>query len=428
MKKIIASVFAAAFLAVSAFSQVLDSAQTKNTTWMGFGAPVDGEITFHGFTNTFQTRYDIGKITLDAMLNWGFLANYNNDGDVDNFRFGTTNSNPLSLKYGSLSGKVDFSNTLQDSYYVNFIWHPVKNLDVGIGTKLNWQVGSSPRYGGWLWEHDAHVRQGGFATKYDDRSGSVAQTSSETARSYKFAVDAPGSSDVVGFVPYANRYAKRALGVRYTADINGVGFQVGAAVPNGFNTDDPAMNFGFEIAPVKWLSLATSIEGAFDSASNFYFGATIGMKSFILYLYGAADRLFTDEDDDEAFSFGATFEYNIPKTKIKIVPELAFNFFSNGDYTPAFYFGGTLVTPIAGKFGFNLWASFASGSKNKQWEKYDFSKDWTGGSVLNLRPELTFDVSKRMTVSAYLDFESRKAYEGTSRNCWASGVFMTYVF
>lgn len=106
------------------------------------------------------------------MLNWGFLANYDNDGNVDNFVLGTSNLNPLSLKYGTrrnsgtitsyagdntisaaktytvaaktgvtLNNQANVSNTVQDSYYVNFLWHLANNIDVGFGTKLNWQVG-----------------------------------------------------------------------------------------------------------------------------------------------------------------------------------------------------------------------------------------------------------------------------------------------
>ncbi|MCR5218520.1 hypothetical protein [Treponema sp.] len=260
MKKILLSALMAAVLASSAFSQVMTSKGMKNTTWTGFGSPLNADTMFYGLTDTFQARFDVGSFTIEGMLNWSFLANYDNEGDVDNFTFGTSNGNPLTLHYGTRGGtsyagdnkvsaaaallgyndQVNVSNVIQDSYYVNFIWHPADNFDFGVGTKLNWRVGPAPSYGGWLWESTAHVRQGGFSTTYDDRSGSRAATSSETANTYKYSVDAPGSADVVGFVHYANKYAKRAMGVRYFYE-GDFKFQLGAAIPNGFNTDDPPL-------------------------------------------------------------------------------------------------------------------------------------------------------------------------------------------
>jgi len=462
MKKLLIAMTAVLFAVVSANAQVLPSEQMKNTAWTGFGAPIDGDAMFYGFTDTFQARFDRGNFTIEGMLNWSFLANYDNEGDVDNFIFGTSNNNPLSLKYGTrkdkehhyttragkntlygtpaaataetktgvtVNNQADVSNTIQDSYYVNFIWHPSTNFDFGVGTKLNWQVGPAPRYGSWLWENDAHVRQGGFSTAYDDRAGSVTQTSSETASTYKYSVDAPGSADVVGFVPYANKYAKRALGVRYISESkNGTKFQIGAALPNGFNTDDPAVNFGFQFGPAKWLSVSAAIEGAFDDQANFYSGATIGADHFILDLYFAADSLFTDADDDEAYGTGAAITFTIPNTKISVRPELGVNFFENDNYDFAWYTGGTLSFALNSDIGFKVWASFAQGSKDKRWADSSDTDSWDGGQIFNIRPQLTFDYSKNTTFSVYADFEQRNAFDGESRKCWSSGLFMTYIF
>ena len=162
MKKILTVLSAVIFGTAVASAQVLSSQQMKNTAWIGFGAPIDGSATFYGFTDTFQARFDRGNFTIEGMLNWSFLANYDNEGDVDNFVFGTSNGNPLSLKYGTrgsssyyagdktlskdasavatatgtiLNNQANVSNTIQDSYYVNFIWHPKKNFDIGVGTK-----------------------------------------------------------------------------------------------------------------------------------------------------------------------------------------------------------------------------------------------------------------------------------------------------
>lgn len=452
MKKIL-TVFSALVLGTAALSaQVLDKAQIKNTTWTGFGAPIDGNAMFYGFTDTLQCRFDKKNFTVEGMLNWGFLANYDNDGNVDNFVLGTSNLNPLSLKYGTrrnsgtitfyagdntisaaktadvasktgvtLNNQANVSNTVQDSYYVNFLWHPASNIDVGFGTKLNWQVGPAPRYGNWLWEADAHVRQGGFSTAYDDRAGTVIQTSSEYAGSYKFNVDKPGSADVVGFIPYANKYAKRAVGVRY----NDSNLQIGVALPNGFNTDDPAVNLGFKLAPVDWLSVSAALEGAFEEKANFYTGATLGRSNFILDMYFAADSLFSDDDDDEAYGTGAAISFTIPDTKINLRPELGVNFFENSHYDFAWYTGASLSFAINKTLGFSVWGSFAQGSKDDRWDDYDVSKDWNGGHIVNVRPQLSIEYSKTTSFSVYADFEQRTAFDGENRKCWSSGVFVT---
>lgn len=455
MKKILTVLSALILTASIASAQVLSKEQMKNTAWTGFGAPIDGDVMYYGFTDTFQARFDRGDFTIEGMLNWSFLANYNDKGDVDNFIFGTSNLNPLSLKYGTRSGgyragdntlsaaaktagydnRANVSNTIQDSYYVNFIWHPAEGFDFGVGTKLNWQVGPAPRYGSWLWESDAHVRQGGFSTTYDDRAGVRAQTSSETSGGYKYHIDRPGSADVVGFVPYANKYAKRALGVRYKANSNDINFELGAALPNGFNTDDPAVNFGVQIGLPRMITVSAALEGAFDDGSNFYTGATIGADYFILDMYLAADSLFTDADNDQAYGTGAAVTFVIPNTKISVRPELGVNFFEDDNYDFAWYTGGTLEFNIADNIGFNFWGSWAQGSKDKRWDDktvmgllYEDSKDWNGGHILNLRPAITFEYSKHTTFAAYADFENRTAFDGKSRNCWSSGVFMTYIF
>lgn len=447
MKKLLMTAVAAVFAVSASFAQVLPSQQMKNTAWSGFGAPVEGDPMFYGFTNTFQARFDRGNFTIEGMLNWSFLANYGDKGDVDNFIFGTSNNNPLSLKYGTrdftskagentpatealgYDNRANVSNTYQDSYYVNFVWHPSKNFDFGVGTKLNWQVGPAPRYGSWLWENDAHVRQGGFSTAYDDRAGVRTRTSSESVGSYKYTVDRPGSADVVGFVPYANKYAKRALGVRYISESkNGSKFQIGAAIPNGFDTDDPAVNFGLQFGLFNWLTVSGAIEGAFDDQANFYSGATIGADHFILDLYFAADSLFTKDDDDEAYGTGAAITFTIPNTKISVRPELGVNFFENDNYDFAWYTGGTLQFALNKDVGFKVWGSFAQGSKDKTWKDSSATKDWDGGQIFNIRPQLTLDYSKNTTFSVYADFEHRNAFDGKSRKCWSSGVFMTYIF
>lgn len=446
MKKIIAFTCASVVAMASSFAQVLGSQQMKNTAWMGFGSPFDGDTAFYGLTDTFQARFDIAKFTIEGMLNWSFLANYDENGNVDNFVFGTSNQNPLNLHYGKhnngysncntngygFNNTANVSNTIQDSYYVNFLWHPTKNVDVGVGTKLNWVVGPAPRYGSWLWEPYAHSRQGGFSTTYDDRSGVFSVTSTEESHPYRFYVDAPGSADVVGFVPYANKYAKKAIGVRYVNSGN-IDLEIGAAIPNGFNTDDPVMNFGLSVGPTKWLKLSAAIEGAFDEGSNIYTGATIGFQNFVLDAYLAMDSMFTDVKDDQAYGLGAAITFIVPNTKITLRPELGTNFFENDNYTMAWYTGASLDLPINREFSLNVWGSFAAGSKDERWEDdLIFAgtevRDYDGGRIIDIRPSVEFKADKDLTFNVYANVEWRRAFDGKKRTSWSSGIFATYTF
>ena len=455
MKKSLIVLLSSIIMLSTVTSQVLDKEQMKNTAWVGVGAPLGGDPMAYGFTDTFQTRFDRGKFTVEAMLNWSFLANYDNEYNVDNFQFGTSRRNPLNLKYGKYSvgngvntvsnvaqaaGRehlyVNFnncanvSNTLQDPYYVNFLYHINKNVDFGVGTKLNWQVGPAPKYGSWLWEHDAHVRQGGFSTSYDDRSGSSADTSWENVGTYRYNVHAdgnrPGTADVVGFVPFANKYAKRALGVRFLADNDQL--EIGAALPNGFNTDDPVLNTGIKFVPAKWLLLAAAFEGLLDDGTNFYTGATIGFDKLTLDLYFAADSLFTSPDNDQAYGTGAALTFKIPNSSITLRPEFGANFFEDDNYTAALYSGIMFSMDVNKQLGFNIWSSIAFGSKDKRWDDYAETDDWDGGHVFDIRPEVTFAYTKNTSFAAYFDFEQRTAFDGKSRKCWATGLFWTYIF
>ena len=118
----------------------------------------------------------------------------------------------------------------------------------------------------------------------------------------------------------------------------------------------------------------------------------------------------------------------IPNTKFKVRPELGVNFFQNPHYDMAWYTGGTLSFNLSKQTGFIFWGSWAQGSKDDRWDDESATEDWNGGHILNLRPELTFEMSKNTTFAVYADFEQRTAFDGESRKCWSSGVFMTYIF
>ena len=334
-------------------------------------------------------------------------------------------------KYGLNSSLFNVYNgykngqTLTDDYYVNFVWHPefLDGFDFGIGTKLNWQVGPAPRFGSWLWEADAHVRQGGFSTGYDDRHGSVGE--------YQFVPDAPGSADVVGFIPYANKYAKKAIGIRWRKEFkDNFKMEAGAAIPDGTNTDSFRSNMGLAL-DFSAFKLALAYEGLFQTAGNFYAGASFNVNQFCFDVYSAWDGIGSS-NSNSSFSTGAAMTIKFEKPGITIRPEGSINFFENEYYTPAWYAGGLFQWDITKRFTLSAWSSFAVGSKDTRWDDYYIyniylkRQNWGTGHILDFRPEIILRLNERHTFSGYLNIENRVAFDGTSRDCWSTGIYWTY--
>lgn len=434
MKKLLIASVAALFAAGVASAQVMKNPGVENTLYSGFGSPLVGDPVYYDFLDTLQARIDVGQFTLEGMLNWGAMANVDDEGNLDNFTFAHTSNNPLYYHYGEgdlIGNKIKDhkyyngykqGQTRTNAYYVNFLWHPIAGLDVGMGTKLNWQVGPAPRYGSWLWESNAHVRQGGFSTAYDDRHG--------TAGTYKFTPDAPGSADVVGFVPYANKYAKTAIGARYIHD-GDFKFQVGGAIPSETNTDSFRSNFGAQFQ-FDYFGLAVAYEGLFQKDGNFYAGAEFGVKQFLFDVYFAWDSIDTDDDkkaanyEDMSFSAGATMTMHFDKVGISLIPESSINWFEKTDYTPAWYAGCTFLWNINEKFVMDVYSSFAIGSRDKRWDNSEETEDWSTGNIFTIRPDIKIALTNNHSINAYVNTEHRESFDGKSRWCWSTGAYWTY--
>lgn len=158
MKKMLLSVVASLFLLGTASAQVLPSTGVQNNLWTAFGTGIDGSTRFYGFVDTLQARVDIAQFSIEGMLNWGALSSWDDD-TLNYFRFENTYVSPLLVHYFSTgknnlslqeqtvgkatSNIVKLDPYRQESYYVNFLWKPLDFLDVGLGTKLNWKVGSA---------------------------------------------------------------------------------------------------------------------------------------------------------------------------------------------------------------------------------------------------------------------------------------------
>ena len=87
MKKLL---IGAAFTALAAFAvsaQVMPASGVENTLWTGLGSPFSGDAKYFGFVDTLQARVDVGKFTVEGMLNWGALSYWETDDDFDKFIF-----------------------------------------------------------------------------------------------------------------------------------------------------------------------------------------------------------------------------------------------------------------------------------------------------------------------------------------------------
>lgn len=433
MKKTLLSVVASLFLLGTASAQVLPSTGVQNNLWTAFGTGIDGSTRFYGFVDTLQARVDIAQFSIEGMLNWGALSDWDDD-TLNYFRFENTSVSPLLVHYFSsgtnnlsvaeqlagnaTSNRLTLNPYAQESYYVNFLWKPIDFLDVGLGTKLNWKVGPAPDNGGELWESTAHVRQGGFSTTYN-----------ESTSGRHFTYDVPGSADVVGFVHYANVYAKKAVGVRFFHDGDDIDFQLGMAIPNGATTDAPVTNLGFQIAFGKF-EISAAYEGLFQKNGNFYAGLGLGADDFAIDAYFAWNSIDIDNDDDDpkdmSFGTGCAITFEFSDVGITIRPEAGLNWFENLDYTIAWYVGGLFDWNIADTMNLSVWSSFAVGSANTNWKDDSITDEWTGGTVFNVRPTFAFNLTDNHTLAAFVNFENRIAFNGNSRNCWSTGLFWTY--
>lgn len=395
-------------MSVASFAQVLEKAGVQNSLWTGMGVPSGtpnsserAGFRWYGLIDTIQARVDVANFTIDGMLAWGALTQWTHN-SIDEFTFVNTSAKPEHFLHqatakvaadinrrsnGYNKGDNSFGN---DSYYLNFLWHPFDGFDVGLGTRLEWDVGPAPSYGDYAWEYRAHVHQG------DLRDGN------------------PGSVPVAGFLKYANTYAQKALSVRYKyKDI----IEAGIALPSGFNTGSPMTNVGIEFTPIKPLTFAFAYEALFIRDSNMYTGATIRFgQGFILDAYLAFNGIGNGYSKNGKWGTGAAFAIGFPSINLYIRPEAAFTFYSNSDYTMAFFTGGKVNFDFAERCHLGCWISFAWGADNKQWYEdtnpmYNVTKDYFGGFIFNIRPEFAFDINKNHTIAVTTEFESLTDYK-----------------
>ena len=104
-----------------------------------------------------------------------------------------------------------------------------------------------------------------------------------------------------------------------------------------------------------------------------------------------------------------------------IRPEAGFTFYREANYTPAFYAGGRVEWGINKSCVLGGFTSLAWGSRNTDW-----NNDWTGGFILDIRPDFTYIINNRHILSLAFDFQHRVAYNNDAYQVWATGLYWTY--
>lgn len=411
MKKIILGALAA--LCMFALpAQVMGSNGVKNTLWTGFGTPdsENQDPSWYGITNTLQARVDVSQFTMEGMINWGFFTSFN--GEARRLQYTNKTAFYAANKFSQNVATV-IDDAITDAYYVNFLWHPVKGLDLGAGTRLEWKVGPAPACSDYYWGKDAHIKQGGLK--------------------FGFQKFTPGSGDVdvAGFVYYPNTYTSSilgytnpgSLGIRYTF---GNIFEGGIAIPSGTIVDDFSFNVGLKLQPIDFFNVSFAYEGVCKSVGHLYAGAQFFVnKNFTLNAYFAMNNLGGNENDDIT-GVGTSIVYSAKSVPVTITPEFGITFYSDDNYSNAFYVGSGVDYSINKQFDFGAWLSFAWGSKNKLWENIQATKDWSGGTVFDIRPKLNMDISKNNSITLYADYQSRTNYANVTSSTWAAGFYWTY--
>ncbi len=422
MKKLLALVTGLLLSSSLLFAQVLSSSGVKNTLSTSFGLPyanVDAsgrDVRFYGLLETLQIRYDVGKFTAEGMLNWGALANWDVDDGGDAFTFANTGITPFYYTNNHTAGGGWWTNPLVEGYYVNFIFHPTKNIDLGMGTRLNWVIGPAPSSLDDYWGYKAHLVQGGLKDA------------------------APGNADVAGYTYYANCYTsyyqantKAALGARFRYEDF---IEAGIAIPSGVTTSTPLFNAAVSIHPVDFIRIALAFEGVMRNNGNFYTGISFDFKNFLLDTYLAVNfrnlnTLLPGASDGwgNQWGTGAAFTFTIPKISMTLRPEVGFSFYNESEYSMAWYTGARMDFAIGSDFVLGAWSSFAFGAYDKRWYDKDsvlYHPDYIGGRIFDLRPDFTWNINKSNALTLYVDYQSRLKFTGENYNTWASGLYWTY--
>ncbi|MBD5404768.1 MAG: hypothetical protein HDR55_07265 [Treponema sp.] len=409
MKKFLIVIALSAILLNFVGAQILKERSVQNTLYTGLGLPYeddgdDGHDKFNwvGIIDTLQVRLDWQWFTIDGGLSWG-LPEMNWQGSGISF-------------LNTPDTQFDFMGENRKGYasYVNFVVRPFKNFEVGAGTRLNWQVGPSPQTGGFPWVPLAHVLQGDFAG----------------GKPTEKAVDGkPTENAVVGKFDYAYKWADTAIAARYTIGFdkeNKHYLQLGVAIPSGTTSSHFAINAAAEVKPIDLLTVAVTYMHADkeNHGGNLYTGLKLDFtKIFNIEAWFGLDGIGIKKSDDvngdKMWGTGAAVYLKFGKLPLWIKPEFGISDYLYSDYTMAIYTGGRIQWDITAAMHLGAWTSFAWGAKN---DRYDYD----GGFIWNIRPDFTFDINERHSVSAVFEYETTRLPNDDIYNRFCFGFYWKY--
>lgn len=383
MKKTVISLCIFVCMCTCVPAQLMNKNGYMNTVWSGAGnqnTAYKNEL--NGILNTFQARLAGvgGALVVDTMLQWAVQPIFTDSGDYD---------------------RTTFKNT---KAHVNFILKNIKNLDLGMGTYLDWNIGPGPARGGKDWEIGSHCYQGGL--------------------SYGL----PGSGSVAGAAYYANYITEtpdttKALAARfYIEDI----LQFAAGIPSGTDTDDFMINTGAKCTPNEKILFAAACNGLFKGDCNVYTGGSyIFTDAFSLHAWLALDNL-AGKSNNGMTGTGAALDVNV--NNFILHPEMGITFYENSDYTTAWYTGINLSYEISESFTAGLWSSFAVGSENRKWDDASATKNWTNGSIFDIRPVVTYYIKTADALAGSFEYQHVTTYQDKDYNYWSLGCFWVHIF
>ena len=326
---------------------VLLSAQAQapgfsNTVHASFGqnaSQKDSKVQFFGFTDYFTGNITVGKLIFAGDIAWR-------------------------LQPSSRGIKTEFIDT-----NVNVVIQPMKGLDVGLGTNLNWTVGPGPSSGP-TWSAYNRPYYGGI----------------NTVNGIPFS----GDPDYpLGGFRVINHYAQKAFAVRYTYEKF---FEVGFSLPvlqdvNNFNA-----GLGIKGNINDKFSIGFAYNGPFNAGENYlYLGAsTTAVKGFTI---GAYWNMLTDTSTtakDGAQTIGALIDFEVKGFRIK--PEGAITFQSDTDWAPAGYAGVDAYMSFTKEILGGINASFGIGS---DLVKNDPDNKEKAGGRLDVNPYVVWNINKK---------------------------------
>lgn len=335
----------AAAALLSAQAQVPGFSNTVHASFGQYASQKDSKVQFFGFTDYFTGNITVGKLVFAGDIAWRFVPS---------------------------------SRGIQTEFLdrnVNVVIRPIKELDIGLGTNLNWTVGPGPSSGP-TWSAYNRPYYGGINLI----NGS-------------YSISALNEYPQKGF-EVINHYAHQAFAIRYKYENI---FEAGFSLP----VLDPGRNFnaglGIKGNIKDIVTLGFAYNGPFNAGKNYlYVGvSTTAVKDFTL---GAYWNMLTDTSTaakDGEQTIGAVIDFEIKGFRIK--PEGAITFHSDTDWAPAGYVGVDAYMSFTKEILGGINASLGIGSDRVQNDPDNKEK---AGARLDINPYIVWNINKQQALSA----------------------------